>query len=301
MLLKALATSIVLPLTLAAEAECHDYVLISTRGTFEVQGPSLGFVQMINTTFNTLSNGIEYDTVYPAVANLSGVVAGIEDITRYINNSVLACPQQKYGLLGYSQGASVTDISLHNFIDPSSAAYAAIKAVVVIGNPGHVYGSAANVDENGGDATRNFTGSYYLGGGGAIPDVYYNDDKVLDICWQGDVVCALPPNGTFAIEPAHLLYPNSAKVQSMGAEFLISKLKGSSSSVASTIMPTSTAAASASASASVCSARKTATSSLSYTQATTTAATYQGTATSGWSYNFEFVLGAAAAIVMLML
>nr|XP_023907957.1 uncharacterized protein LOC112019674 [Quercus suber] len=217
---------------------CRDYVLISTRGTSEPQGSSIAFKSMINTTLATIAGGIEYDTVYPAFYNLTGAFVGTADISRFINDGVAACPRQKYALLGYSQGALVTAIALNkNFSDPASAAYQAVQAIVVVGNPGHVYGAAANVDEHGGATTRNFTGSYYLGGTGAIPAQYYADGKVLDICYQGDVVCALPPNGTLAILPPHLLYGSTPHVQAMGAEFLIRKLAAPPSNVTSSLSP----------------------------------------------------------------
>lgn len=224
--------SMVVALTAAVSAQaCHDYVLVSTRGTYEKQGPSIGFTGMINTTLATLPNGIEYDTVYPASTNLTGAFVGVTDVIRYINTGLASCPQQKYALLGYSQGATVTDISLHNFTSPSSPAYNAIKGIVVIGNPGHVYGATANVDQNGTDATRNFTGPYTLNGAGEIPNVYYKDDKVLDICYQGDYVCGY--NGTSAIEYAHLKYGSTPSVQKLGSDFLIRKLGNDSTSTPS--------------------------------------------------------------------
>ena len=42
---------------------CQDYVLISTRGTFEAQGPSFGFIDMIAWTLGNITGGIERDTV----------------------------------------------------------------------------------------------------------------------------------------------------------------------------------------------------------------------------------------------
>lgn len=275
--IKTLLGSIALALAATANAQtCHDYVLISTRGTTEPQGPSIGFKGMINTTLATIPNGIEYDTVYPASTNLTGAFVGKADVVRYINAGLASCPQQKYALLGYSQGASVTDFALHNFTYPSSAAYNAIKAVVVIGNPGHVPNAAGNVDQNGTDATTNFTGPYYLDGTGAIPNIYYNNSKVLDICWTGDLVCAY--NGTFGIKPEHLYYGITPRVQKMGSDFLISKLKVDSAAPSSGTQGSNTT---------------------STTSATPVAYTGAGTALAHGVYGVSFAAIFALAVVML--
>jgi hypothetical protein len=47
-------------------ASCYNYVLISTRGTYEAQGPCPSLAGMIN---QNVPEGVEYDTVYPAADN----------------------------------------------------------------------------------------------------------------------------------------------------------------------------------------------------------------------------------------
>lgn len=205
----------------------------------------MGFVGMINTTLMTLPHGVEYDTVYPASSNLTGAFLGAEDIERYVTAGVDLCPMQKYALMGYSQGASVVNIALGNIIKTNPAAVQAIKAVVNIGNPGHVPNAIANVDQNGGNTTRAGLGWYYLGGAGAIPNIYYLDDKVLDICYQGDTVCDVPTNGSGSVLPPHLLYGSTPKVQQMGADFIVYQLQDYSFN-STAISPTYSSTASAS-------------------------------------------------------
>lgn len=187
---------------------------------------------MINSTLSSFPNSVEYDTVYPATTNLTGAFVGVADVLRYISTGVRDCPDQKYALLGYSQGASVNNIALRNITDTGSAAYKAILAVLVIGNPGHISGEKANVDQYGGNSTRNYNGWVLLDDDhGAIPQQYYADQKVLDICYTGDTVCAVPPNVTGGVSPPHLLYGNTSTVQTMGGEFLIEKLDQGSPSL----------------------------------------------------------------------
>ena len=82
--------------------DCKDYLIISTRGTFEIQGPSFSFGSMIKSTLDQVSNGEEYDTVYPAAADQNNIL-GVKDIISKVNDGVKNCPDQKYALLGYSQ------------------------------------------------------------------------------------------------------------------------------------------------------------------------------------------------------
>ncbi|KAF2153639.1 carbohydrate esterase family 5 protein, partial [Myriangium duriaei CBS 260.36] len=207
----------------ATAQSCKNYVIISTRGTYELQGPSIAFPGMINATLAAIANGVEYDTVYPAAANQT-YYFGTNDIVNYIKAGLASCPDQRYVLLGYSQGAIATNVALQNFTDASNTqVYDAIRAVLVVGNPAHIAGSNANYDEFGTTLTRNYNGSYYVRGTGFIPDVFYKDHKVLDICHTKDSVCAPTyPNATFV--PDHLLYGTTPQVQTEGAAFIISQL-----------------------------------------------------------------------------
>lgn len=206
-------------------ASCARYVLIDSRGTGEPQGESEGFVSMISMVLSALPNGTRYDTVYPATADITQetTFTGSVDIERFINSGLVSCPAQKYALLGYSQGATVTNEVLHNFT-VSSPQGQAIKAVVNIGNPYHLPNKTGNADDKCGSTTDGATGA--LVGQGTqyeIPDSWYATSKVRDICFENDQVC----NGINAadlLSNAHLLYGMTASVQSCGADFLIAKL-----------------------------------------------------------------------------
>jgi pimeloyl-ACP methyl ester carboxylesterase len=180
---------------------------------------------MINQTLTAVPGGIEYDTVYPAGDNTQDL--GTEDILRYIHAGIAACPSQKYVLLGYSQGATSTAAALNNITDTTSAAYKAIKAAVVIGNPGHVANQTANYDQNGGKATNQFNGVYNGRADIAlISPVWYNSGKLRDICYVNDLVCVgLTPSALLALFIPHLLYGSTPSVQEQGSDFIIPLLK----------------------------------------------------------------------------
>lgn len=203
-------------------AACHDYVILSSRGTGELQGPSVGFLGMIKTTLATVPNGVEYDVVYPAAADVTqqSTFIGSRDIERYVNDGLKACPQQKYALLGYSQGATVT---LEAFQNLTGSAADVIKAVVLIGNPYQVKNQAVTVDQFGGGLTRSNDGILLpLAGTLNLSPKLPENGKALNICYIGDPVC----NGiAYTItSPAHLAYGASPGVQKLGSDFLISKL-----------------------------------------------------------------------------
>ncbi|KAH8692007.1 cutinase [Talaromyces proteolyticus] len=203
--------------------KCQDYVILSSRGTFEPQGPSIGFVGMIKTTLSAISGGFEYDVVYPAAPDPTQLTTyiGSEDIEKHIHTGLKVCPQQMYALLGYSQGATVTLEALQNLT--GTPAEAAIKAVVFIGNPYQVRNQITTIDQNGGATTRGNNGALLSENPSLGLSQHWEDSgKVRNICYEGDLVCnGIASNTSMA---NHLLYGSSSSVQKLGADFLISKL-----------------------------------------------------------------------------
>ena len=246
-----------------AASTCNNYVIISTRGTYEAQGPSIGFKDMIAWTLGNVTGGVEYDTVYPAEKNQT-FFYGANDVVRYIDAGVESCPDQRYLLLGYSQGASVTDAALQNYTDTESAAYKAIAAVLVIGNPYRIPDKVNNVDQLGGSSNRQFAGALYntslpVAYGNGMPDIFYTSNKAIDICYENDPVCA--PKSAHANITAHVLYGASLEVQNLGTRFLVSKLGGPTSNSSSNgTEPTTSASGSGSIPVSTSTATSTSTS-----------------------------------------
>lgn len=89
-------------------AACPAYQLVSARGTFE---PQTGTVQLTNTVNDILAavpGGSTYEVVYPAFINyVSGPFEGANDLNAHVKAQHAACPNTKFVLLGYSEGAMV--------------------------------------------------------------------------------------------------------------------------------------------------------------------------------------------------
>lgn len=78
-------------------------------------------------------------------------------------------------LEGYSQGAAATVNAMPKITDKYMEA---VKGVVMVGDPEHKSGLACNVDNNGGDSTKDVNGLEVALG--SIPDTWIS--KTLDIC-----------------------------------------------------------------------------------------------------------------------
>ncbi|PWN39435.1 alpha/beta-hydrolase, partial [Ceraceosorus guamensis] len=192
---------------LTRRADCGTYTIISTRGTGEIQGPSIAFANMIRQTLANVTGGVEYDTQYAAdISQLSE--AGTQDVVNKINTSLQQCPGHKFALLGYSQGATVTTEALTR-IPNNSDAFKAVVAVVTVGNPRHNKNLQSNFDTDGGKSTAQGFGLLsYLP---PIPDYWDKSGKVLDVCAHGDGVCDVTSG--IGVGPAHFLYTTSQFTQ----------------------------------------------------------------------------------------
>ncbi|KAE8223341.1 hypothetical protein CF326_g8206 [Tilletia indica] len=199
---------------------CKKYVLISTRGIREPEGASSAFTGMIQQTLSALPGGIEVDTIYPADPSVSGTSVGVAWVSDYITNGLKRCKEQKYALLGFSQGALVETISAALLVG-NPQARAAIKAIVFAGNPLHVPNRRGNVDERGSSSNAGASGES-VEDNPDLFNLYAEDGKVLDFCFTGDPICdARYDQGGLAV---HRKYGTTPEVQTLGAKFLISAL-----------------------------------------------------------------------------
>ncbi|KAK0527521.1 hypothetical protein OC842_004850 [Tilletia horrida] len=200
-------------------AGCKDYVILSSRGTGELQGPSISMMRMIASTLSAVPNGAEVDTTYPADATMNAQVGANWNLD-YINKGRQACPAQKYVLIGYSQGAMVASLTLQQLV-ASGTAQDAIKAVVLLGNPYHTPGRTGNVDGHGGSGTLRAFGVAYALKPASI-DSFVASGRLLDICLYGDVICSAQASLAPA---AHLQYGLDDSVQQLASSFIIEKLR----------------------------------------------------------------------------
>jgi hypothetical protein len=208
---------------LEARQPCSNYVLLDTRGTNEPQGPSVAFPGIENQTLAAVPGGTTYNVVYPAGMDTEG--QGGADIVCYINAGLSSCPSQKYALLGYSQGAVAVAIALSSY-PPGSPGFNAISAALVVGNPTKIANKKSNVDQLGGGSTNWTTGVYTNDPNRAkLPEVWYESGKLLDVCYQDDLVCnGLTPTALLNFGVNHGKYGSTQSVQDIGARFLISRL-----------------------------------------------------------------------------
>jgi cutinase len=164
----------------AASAECPDVELVFARGTSEPAG--LGRVgralsDQLATSLGGRSLGV-YAVNYPASYDFLAAADGAADVTNRLATMSKTCPNTRFVLGGYSQGAAVMDMLLgipplgEKVGDVGSAPpmpqslASKVAAVAVFGNPATKFGNPATV------ALPPFAG------------------KVIDLCNPGDPICS---------------------------------------------------------------------------------------------------------------
>ncbi|KAK0531267.1 hypothetical protein OC834_003021 [Tilletia horrida] len=211
----------------SASNSCSDYILLSTRGIREPQGPSLAFPALIAHVLSALPRGKEVDTPYAATPSVRETAQGVQWVWHFVLSTLQQCPHTRFAMLGYSQGALVETMAATELLDPhnpaSKSAQDALRAFVFMGNPLRAPGRAGNVDENGTRSNADAKGETVLDYP-LLFDGYVQRGKVLDVCWTGDPICDAA--GIGGLE-THRKYGDDAGVQEMGAAFLIEKLGAS--------------------------------------------------------------------------
>ncbi|GAB3148516.1 cutinase family protein [Amycolatopsis stemonae] len=161
----------------ASAAPCTDVDVPVARGTFE---PGTLGVIVGDPVYQALRNQLRprstsgYRVDYPAdLGEPASVQKGNTDLVNHVKTQAAACPQQRFVLVGYSQGANVVDNSIGVSSDgalvggPIVATIPAelaprIAAVLLFGNPIRATG-------------RQVTGTY--------------QSRTKDYCADGDPVC----------------------------------------------------------------------------------------------------------------
>ncbi|MFF0492131.1 cutinase family protein [Nocardia sp. NPDC004068] len=168
----------------AQPATCTDVDVVVARGTGELLGadPGLGAV-VGNPVYHALAQRLSvshspYRVEYPAsLAEPFSVQQGNRDLVDHVTGAAKACPNQRFILVGYSQGANVVDNSIGvssvgaKVGGPIAATLPPsveprIAAILLFGNPIRGIG-------------RSVTGPYA--------------DRTYDTCSADDPVC--DPNG----------------------------------------------------------------------------------------------------------
>lgn len=177
----------------ASAATCSDIDVVAARGTFEpgtlgaiVGDPVYSALQKKLTGKNLSS----YKVNYPADLSFTSAAQGNADLVNHVNSQAAACPNQRFVLVGYSQGANVVDNSMGISSDGAvvgspivatipAALEPRVAAVLLFGNPIRALG-------------RSVTGTY--------------QSRTIDFCAKGDPICE--NGGTDVL--AHLGYTSDA-------------------------------------------------------------------------------------------
>ncbi|TDC42444.1 cutinase family protein [Micromonospora sp. KC213] len=177
----------------AASAQCADVDVVVARGTGEpgrlgviVGDPVFAALQRRLTGVTLTSHAVDY----PANTSRTSPTEGNRALVDHVTSQAQSCPEQRFILVGYSQGANVVGNSLG-----TSSAGAAVGGPVVATIPAAVQPRVAAVLVFGYPLRK-------LGRGIEGPVAA----RTLDICADRDVVC--DPLGTSVL--AHLGYGGDA-------------------------------------------------------------------------------------------
>ncbi|MDI6098753.1 cutinase family protein [Actinoplanes sp. NEAU-A12] len=188
----------------ASAAACADVDVVVARGTSEpgrlgiiVGDPVYSAIQRRLIGATSSSHAVDY----PASVSPTSVTAGNRALVEHVTAQAQECPDQRFVLVGYSQGANVVGNSLG-----ISSQGAAVGGPVVATIPAAVQPRVAAVLVFGYPLRK-------LGRG--ITGVYA--ERTLDICANRDVVC--DPRGASTL--AHLSYGDDA---SRAAAFAVGRL-----------------------------------------------------------------------------
>lgn len=203
--------------------ECLPYLVITARGTGE---PHRG--QLLSPVARAIREArpdqvAQVDLDYPADTDVNGgATLGVRQLVATLNLQAKACPEQKFVLLGYSQGAMVIGDALST---PDARlvgvkgdellpeAVAAVSAIVFYGDPRFV--GAEDFNEGSYDETRD----------GLLPRpqdaLAAFADRLRDYCVSNDFICQA--STTDLDEAGHVAYFDNG-MQQDGAAFAITKL-----------------------------------------------------------------------------
>ncbi|BBH71387.1 serine esterase [Actinoplanes sp. OR16] len=135
----------VAPLTFAAEAPanaCPDVEVLGARGTTERPGFGVLLGPLADRITGDLPQTVRATAVdYPAsFAYTASVRQGVRDLTAKVQRTSAACPETRFVLMGYSQGADVVGDAIAGGLDTGNVA-----SVLLFGDPTFTAGEPFNV------------------------------------------------------------------------------------------------------------------------------------------------------------
>lgn len=144
------------------------------------------FYPMIQTILDQSPGGVSLPVEYPAGV-AQDTTSGEKFLTYTINQGLQVCPEQKYALFGYSQGATLMLKALSQL---SGEATGAITSVILFGNPYRLPGKTSNVNgtcQPGNDDVVGLFVNSAIAKNETLPQLSSDLDKsgkVLDYCLE---------------------------------------------------------------------------------------------------------------------
>jgi cutinase len=184
---------------------CSPVEVISARGSLEPATGSRVIGRAVDAVLAAVPGSTRYEVRYPATADFqTSPQKGANDLLGHLVAQAARCPDQRYVLMGYSQGTIVLQLS---FDHVPEALFDRVPAVVLFGSP---YFKADSPAATG--TARGANGSYPQ----RQPARWAA--KTLDVCNEGDIVC-----GAGASVAAHYSYDNAAQA-AQAAAFVAERL-----------------------------------------------------------------------------
>lgn len=144
------------------------------------------FYPMIQTILEQFPGGVSLPVEYPAGV-AQNTTSGEKFVIDTINQGLDNCPEQKYGLFGYSQGATLMLRALDQL---EGEATDAIGSVILVGNPYRLPGKMSNVNGTGQPGNDEVAGAFVSSATASnetipqLSDVLDRSGKVLDYCLE---------------------------------------------------------------------------------------------------------------------
>ena len=212
---------------------CADIELLVSRGTSEP-----GTIGSLSVVADAITRGtnktvVTFGNPYPASFSFaSSTPAGVTELNQELAQQSAACPNQRFVLLGYSQGAIVAGDVLGGGSFSRSAPIGAaignkIVATVMWGDPR--FNSVEPFDA--GTFAKGVNGTFARPTG----QLAAFDTRILDFCLGADGVCQ--GNGALRINAGHLSYPRNAAAIDAAADFAIARINGTATAAAPSAAP----------------------------------------------------------------
>lgn len=176
---------------------CPTWVWVNVRSTNESPSSPASTREIAPAVLKAVPGGQYYELPYPATNDVTSPQTGASLLNEYMKRKTSSCPDTKFVVWGYSQGAVVVhSLLLQPWLNPNSVAAVLLEGdeFWVAGKPYSRGTAKVARGRQGGDK------GLHLQPG--IPPVF--DDVTINLCDEGDTVCS---NATGPESEAHVSPP----------------------------------------------------------------------------------------------